>query len=258
MKKKIGLAWALFSVILLFAAGCARDQRQAYPAQVYWLILDQYRQLRNVTFSFRLGDDADYEKALVHTFESGDLPDIILKVWPANIDAYANAGLLLAFSDYLDQMPHFRAYIAAHGLEAELDRFRHPDGKLYLLPGFQRRIQVQQWIYRKDLFSKHALSAPRTYDELFDSLVMLKGLYPDSIPISGAWGGAHLFAMMGAGYGITAGWNGTICYTAPTDRWVFAPATENFSTAATPPGFSILRFSRRAMWTLPRRCRMAG
>ena len=243
MNRRNGFAWVLPMVFsLLIISGCSRVIDQPTPARVYsilyndsktsplkedWLILDQYREQRNVSFSFRLGDDSDYAKTLVHTFESGDLPDIILKVWPDEIKTYANAGLLLAFSDYLDRMPYFSAYIADHGLEAELDRFRTSEGKFYLLPGFQRRIQVQQWIYRKDLFAKHDLAAPRTYEELFDSLVMLKELYPDSIPISGGWGGAHLFAMMGAGYGITAGWNGNICYDAPTDRWVFAPATEN-------------------------------
>ncbi len=238
------VAWAAWSTVLLFALlGCTCGQPQAYPPQLYsilyndtknaplkadWLILDQYREQRNVTFDFHLGDDADYAKSLVQTLESGDVPDIILKVWPANINAYANTGLLLAFSDYMDRMPYFKAYIASHGLEADLDSLRFPNGKFYILPGFQRRIQVQQWIYRKDLFIKHGLAVPQTYDELYDSLVLLKGLYPNSVPISGAWGGAHLLAMMGAGYGITAGWNGTVCYDAPTDRWVFAPATENF------------------------------
>jgi putative aldouronate transport system substrate-binding protein len=244
MKRKIGFAWALLPFFLLLVLiGCAPathktttqarvfsilyNDTNTAPLREDWLILDQYRQQRNVTFSFRLGDDSDYGKALVHAFESGDIPDIVLKVWPANIESYANIGLLLAFSDYIDRMPYFQAYIASHGLEADLDRLRFPNGKFYILPGFQRRIQVQQWIYRRDLFLKHGLPAPQTYDELFDSLVVLKGLYPSSIPITGAWGGAHLFAMMGAGYGISAGWNGTICYDAPTDRWIFAPASEN-------------------------------
>lgn len=198
------------------------------PFRPDWLILEEYKRRQNVSLDVRLGADSDYEKAVVQALESGDPPDIILKVWPKPIESYANAGVLLPISDYVDQMPYFQAYIEQNNLQGELDKLRLANGKYYLLPGYQRRIQVQQWIYRRDLFEAHQIPTPTTYDELFAALVKLKELYPESTPLSTLWGGAHLFAMMGAGYGIPAGWAGVSAYNAAEDRWEYAPATENY------------------------------
>jgi putative aldouronate transport system substrate-binding protein len=156
------------------------------------------------------------------------VPDIVLKVYPEEIESHAAAGVLLPFSDYKELLPNFMAYIETRNLAGELDKLRLDNGKYYLLPGYQRKIQVQQWIYRRDLFEQHGLGQPGTYDELFDALVQLKKIYPETTPISATWGGAHLLAMIGAGYGIPAGWNGTRYYNQEADRWQFAPASENY------------------------------
>ncbi len=211
---------AVFSVLF--------NQREASPYQADWLILQKYKEIKNVTLDVRIGDDADYGTALSQTFDSGNIPDIVLKVWPDTVDNYAATGLLLPFSDHEDLMPNFMAYIKTHNLQSELDKLRAENGKYYILPGYQRKIQVQQWIFRRDAFEKNNLPVPDTYDELFDALVALKEIYPDSTPITALWGGAHLFAMMGAGYGITAGWNGTSNYDQATDRWQYSPATDNY------------------------------
>lgn len=244
-------------LIIVFLVGCApqvapntdplvfsvlyNDNKSA-PFKEDWQILQTYKERRNVVLDVKLGDNADYEKAIIGTLESGDIPDIILKVWPDTIESYANAGVLLPFSDYEALMPNFTAYIKTHGLQNDLNKLRLNNGKYYILPGYQRKIQVQQWIYRQDIFEKHNLDAPKTYDDLFDLLVKLKEIYPDSTPISASWGGAHLFAMMGAGYGIPAGWAGTRFYNPNEDRWQFAPATENY----------------KALYTFLNRCYEAG
>lgn len=238
---KQGLISIMF--LILFLGGCAPsaanppepvtfsvlyNDREATPFQSDWRILEEYKTRQNVSLDVRLGDDADYEKAVVHALESGDIPDIILKVWPDPVESYANAGVLLPFSDYENQMPNFMAYVEEHNLQGELDKLRLDNGKYYILPGYQRQIQVQQWIYRRDLFEAHNLAIPTTYDELFDSLVTLKQIYPDATPLTTLWGGAHLYAMMGAGYGIPAGWGGNRYYNWGEDLWQFAPATENY------------------------------
>jgi len=204
------------------------NESETKPFQEDWLILEEYEKRQNVVLDVRVGDDADFEDAIIQTFETGNVPDIVLKTWPDTIESYAASGTLLPFSDYEDRMPNFRAYIEEHGLEGELDKLRLDNGKYYILPGYQRQIQVQQWIYRRDLFEKHGLETPKTYAELFDSLVVLKEIYSDTTPITACWGGAHLLAMMGAGYGIPAGWNGTRHYNDEEDRWQFSPATENY------------------------------
>lgn len=198
------------------------------PFQEDWLILEEYEKRKGVTLNVQLGDNDNYERSIIQALESGSVPDIILKVWPHTINQYAANGSLLAFSDYEDEMPYFSAYIEEHNLQKEIDTLRLNNGKYYILPGYQRKIQVQQWIYREDVFIKHNLKTPETYEELYNALLVLKKIYPDSTPLTACWGGAHLFAMMGAGYGIPAGWKGTRYYNFDADRWQFAPATENY------------------------------
>ena len=209
------------------------NQRESSPYQEDWLILDEYLKRKNVLLDVRTGDDADFENEIFRTLDSGNVPDIVLKVWPSTIENYAADGVLLPFSDYEDLMPNFMAYIKDHGLQKEIDKLRLDNGKYYILPGYRREIQVQQWIYRKDIFEENGLGIPKTYDELFESLVLLKEIYPNTTPITATWGGAHLFAMMGAGYGIPAGWNGTRFYNSDEDQWLFAPATDNFKEMVT-------------------------
>jgi putative aldouronate transport system substrate-binding protein len=204
------------------------NEKEETPFQDDWLILEEYKKRKNVILDVRRGDDAAYEKDIFQALESSDIPDIILKVWPKPLETYANDGVLLPFSDYEHLMPNYQAYIDKNNLQAEVDKLRLSNGKYYVLPGYQRKIQVQQWIYRQDVFEENGLQLPQTYDDLYNSLVLLKGKYPDSTPLTAVWGGAHLFAMMGAGYGIPAGWAGTRHYNANENLWQFSPATENY------------------------------
>ena len=240
MFKKTLMTFGLLSMLLI---GCSTpelpkadpavfsvlyNENESLPFQEDWLILEEYKKRQNVFLDIRLGDNADFEKEIIRTLESGNIPDVILKVWPNPIESYAADGILLPFSDYEDQMPHFMAYIKEHNLQSELDKLRLENGKYYILPGYTRKIQVQQWIYRRDIFEKNNIEMPKTYDELFDSLVLLKEIYPNTTPITASWGGAHLFAMMGAGYGIPAGWAGTRYYNFEEDQWLFSPAADNY------------------------------
>lgn len=204
------------------------NETESAPLQDDWLILKEYKDRKNVVFDIQVADNARYENAIEVALRSGNPPDIILKVWPQNILEFANNGFLLPVSDYYEQMPFFKSYIESHNLDKELENLTMENGKYYILPGFKRKIQVQQWIYRKDVFDENALEAPKTYDELFDSLVLLKKKYPNSTPISATWGGAHLFSMIGAGFGIPAGWSGNQFFDTNTNRWTYAPASENF------------------------------
>jgi putative aldouronate transport system substrate-binding protein len=197
------------------------------PFREDWLILEEYRNRKQVLLDMRLGDDDNYSPTLTEVLDSGIVPDIVLKVYPEVIEPYASSGLLLAFSDYEEHLPHFRSYVADHQLETELDALRAANGKYYILPGFQRPIQVQQWVYRKDLFDKHQLGVPSTFEELARDLAYLKTLFTEAAPITASWGGAHLMAMLGASFGIPAGWNGNRYYNRAADSWQYAPATPN-------------------------------
>jgi putative aldouronate transport system substrate-binding protein len=198
------------------------------PFRSDWLILEEYSSRKNVLLDVQLADDGAYDLAVAQVFELGSAPDIILKCWPDQVKNYASEGLLLPFSDYEYLMPNFINFIESHSLQQELDKLRLDNGKYYILPGYKREIQVQQWIYRRDLFAQNNLTQPETYDQLYEHLLFLKERYPNSTPITACWSGAHLLAMMGAGYGIPAGWAGMRHYDAEEDSWRFSPATENY------------------------------
>ncbi len=239
MRKRVLLV--LIVITLLYMTGCSASEEPAEPVQHYsvlynnkeehpfsqdWIILDAYEQRRGVALDISLGDDSTYDRYVIEAIEAESPPDIILKVWPEQIVEYAYKGLLLPVSDYTDAMPYYTSYLAEHDLQEEVERLRLDDGKYYILPGYQRGIQVQQWAYRQDLFEQHALGVPQTYEDLLDALVYLREQYPESTPLTAPWGGAHLLAMMGAGYGITAGWSGNRSYNEAADRWEYAPATD--------------------------------
>lgn len=231
----------MISIILCFT-GCSKSEieeksfdfsllfnsRSESPYSEQWPIWDEYEKRRGVLFDVTIGDDSDYRWYVVKALESDSPPDIILKVFPEEIAEYANKGLVLPISDYVEDMPFFQSYIAEHSLEEEIESLKQEDGKYYVLPGYQRAIQVQQWIYREDLFTAAGLGIPQTYEELFSDLVILYEQYPDSTPLSACWGGAHLYSMMGAGYGITSGWSGNRSFNEQTKRWEYAPATEAY------------------------------
>ena len=198
------------------------------PYEKDWLILEEYSNERNVTLDIVKGNNEDFENEIEFYLKAESPPDVILKCWPDTIESYANDGLLLSISDYEYLMPNYTAYIEENNLQTEIDELRFVNGKYYILPGYQRALQVQQWIYRQDIFEENDISMPTTYDELFESLVILKELYPESTPITASWGGAHLLSMMGAGYGIPAGWSGTRFFNAENNEWEFSPATENY------------------------------
>ncbi len=254
LKKTVVLVLCLFMLLVFgctpkvvsenepFTFSILYNDKDEIPYQSDWLIASEYKKTKDVTLDVHLGDDKDYETAISLNINAEDPPDVILKCWPDTIESYANDGLILPISDYFHMMPYFSAYIKENNLQDEVDKLYASNGKCYLLPGFERKIQVQQWAYRKDVFEDNDIALPATYDELFDALVQLKSIYPNSTPITASWGGAHLFSMMGAGYGIPAGWSGTRYYDEMNDQWLYAPATNNY----------------QAMHRYLNRCYMAG
>jgi putative aldouronate transport system substrate-binding protein len=230
----------LVLIVMMPLAGCSfhetdtitfsvlYNDTEDIPYSEDWAILEEYVNEKHVILDVRLGDDEDYETAIGLNLNAENPPDVILKCWPDTIASYANNGRLTAISDYEHMMPHYQAYIEKHDLRNEIEELRLSNGKYYILPGYRREIQVQQWIYRKDVFDENDIPMPTTYDELYDALVILKDLYPESTPITASWGGAHLLSMMGAGYGIPAGWSGTRFFNEEENTWEYAPATENY------------------------------
>ena len=124
MSKKLLMTIGFLAIVMIGLSSCVApvlppaapvtfsvlyNERASMPLKKDWLILDEYKKRQNVILDVRLGDDAAYDKAITQAFESGDVPDIILKVWPKTIESYASRKLL-PFSDYES------AYAEFHGV----------------------------------------------------------------------------------------------------------------------------------------------
>jgi len=116
-----------------------------------------------------------------------ELPDIIGFGVADTHSPYAGEGLI-AFDDLKEYMPTYNAWLESLSQE-EYDIAVKPrkraDGKVYYTPGTGRqgKTRMRAWLYREDIFKKHNLQAPTTYDELYDVCKKLKELYPDSYPL---------------------------------------------------------------------------
>ncbi len=116
------------------------------------------------------------------------LPDLIHFTMKQIVDNTANQGALLAFEDYEDLLPNYNAYMESLPEATRnnlLAQRRGADGKVYNAPatGTESVSNVRAWLYRKDIFEKHDLKVPETYDEVYQVAKQLKALYPESYPV---------------------------------------------------------------------------
>ncbi|WP_168123156.1 extracellular solute-binding protein [Paenibacillus sp. HB172176] len=141
----------------------------------------------------------DKKSALLST---NNIPDI-MGVEASEVVKYAETGMFVPISDYLDQMPNFSKIIEEN---PEIKKL-YVDGKLYSFPITENyKIQGGKGLLiRTDILEKLNLQVPATFDELYDVLKAMKEAYPDSYPFT-TRGMSFMDAFslgMGSGYGMT-------------------------------------------------------
>ncbi|MNI10326.1 Lipoprotein LipO precursor [compost metagenome] len=111
---------------------------------------------------------------------SGDMADIY-SVYSPDGQKYGSQGAFLDLSKHLDKMPNVKAFLAKRPDVAQ--RMTSPGGEMYqLLNDGAGKANQMVWFYRDDVFKKHSLQEPKTWDELYETAKKLKELYPDSYP----------------------------------------------------------------------------
>ena len=115
------------------------------------------------------------------------LPDILYSSYKPGDDKHVLEGGLIALDDMIEYMPNYSAWLESL-TEDEYSNNVVPrkayDGKVYSAPviGREKSKNVRAWLYRKDIFDKHNLSVPTTFDELYETSKKLKKIYPESYP----------------------------------------------------------------------------
>lgn len=136
---------------------------------------------------------------------SGNYPDLILNYWNSATDGvkqYADDGVIVPISDYLDYMPNFKKYIAENPEIAK--QFTEPDGTIYYAPSIRKDPELRTYVgptIRKDWLDKLGLAMPTNTDELYEVLKAFKTQDPngngqqDEIPFAGIGGDSWSFGI---------------------------------------------------------------
>ncbi len=177
----------------LFAPGTEIDMviasHASWPYNENWAIWEYFKEASGATFNIKAIPAADLITKLPLMIANGkELPDMLHTFMKAHVDPYATSGAFISYTDNMDKMPNMTAFLDSLGEEASaelLNQRKSGDGKVYSAPayGTHRVTNLRTWLYRKDIFDKHGLEAPKTYDELYAVAKKLKELYPNSYPL---------------------------------------------------------------------------
>ena len=149
----------------------------AFPITEYFAAeLEKCDEVDNLTVNVQLLDSASSEEqANLALAGGGDSPWAILHTVPARMVTLSGFDALLPLNDLVEQYRE----------EYNLDDIPQPvwdaatiDGKIYGVPFMSNTMHL---FYRSDLFEKHGLDVPTTYDEVMDACEVLKG--EDSIDL---------------------------------------------------------------------------
>ncbi|MCU6712226.1 extracellular solute-binding protein [Paenibacillus sp. J5C_2022] len=162
------------------------DNNATFPYSEDWPIWKWLKEKTGVTLdvqtpSGKLGESLNLVVA------SKSMPDLMYMPNRNESNKFGQDGALVDILEYVDQMPNLKAWMEQYPEEAKAAL--SADGKMYMFPnqGFGETNRMI-WLYREDVFAKEGLTAPKTYDELYDTLKALKTKYPDSYPLSIRYG----------------------------------------------------------------------
>ncbi len=161
-----------------------------------------------------------------------ELPDIIAFQVVKEALPYAGAGLV-ALDDMAEYMPNYNAWLDSLSEDqyaVSVNNRIASDGKVYYTPGTGREgtARMYAWLYREDVFKKHGLTVPTTYDELYEVCKKLKDIYPDSYPLCLRQGFSFINA---TGSSFDKWWETTEYYDFDDEEWRWG-ATEDTALEA--------------------------
>lgn len=207
------------------------SDQPAYPYKQDWLLFAKLKEMTNVTLKPTIVPMSDYSQKRSLLISSGDAPLVIPKTYPGEESAFVASGAILPISDYIDLMPNFKDKIEKWDMESELEGLRQEDKKYYVLPGLHEAVWPDYTlIVRTDIFEKHNIAIPTTWDELYTAMKQLKQEYPDVTLFSDRFKFNSTLNIAATGFGTKGGWGfgSGLTYREDQDEFVYTAATEEY------------------------------
>jgi len=209
------------------------DDNPSYPFNASWPVLQQFQKLANVKLDIQPTPDGDYQNKLNIVLSSGSAPDLVSYVEHQVYMKFAQTGVLLPISDYMDKLPNLKAKLDKYNISEELDNWTLKDGKLYGLPFmFESAMYNTAPVIRVDLLKKYNLQTPKTMDELYTVLKKLKEEDPKSYPMANLNGALGLINLSGAAWGIGPAYNGFL-FNSDKNEFEYAYTSDNYKQYVT-------------------------
>ena len=162
----------------------------SWPYQEGWKVWEYIAEGTGATLDVRAVPATDVATKYPVMFAAPDLlTDIVVFDYKPGADVYASQGALISLDDMAEYMPNYTAFVESLSEEEYTNNIaarKASDGKIYYTPvmGREQSNNVRAWLYRKDVFEKHNLKVPETFDELYAVCKELKSIYPDSYPFA--------------------------------------------------------------------------
>lgn len=212
-RKLVSLFLALVLVCSFAAISSAEDvtitmmtlEHPNQPMSENAPILDYIYEATGTRIALQVVPASDYFTKATTKISANDMPDIIRLTLTSDYKKLVNLGNFACVSDYLDDMPNFKAWMEKYPEIKDL----YIDGKLYGTPFMiltRDTYMGNQPMIRGDILDELGLDMPTTWDELFDVLMAMKEAYPDSYPYGCRGGATNIISRIafdfGAGNGL--------------------------------------------------------
>ena len=168
---------------------CIRSH-PSWPYDEDWKVWQYIEEGCGATLNVNAVPESEYATKLTLMFtDAKTVPDIAVFNNKNELDKYSRQGAVIAVEDVKECMPNlmrFYSSLSEDEYSQKVNMSRSADGKQYFIPNFVREKtqNVRAWLYRKDIFDKHGISVPTSFDELYEVCKKLKEIYPDSYPFA--------------------------------------------------------------------------
>lgn len=193
------------------------------PFNKDWRVWSYMEEATGITINRSSAANNDPTEAYNAMVASRDLPDLMYLPNYAMANKFGEQGALQNLLDHVDSMPNFKKWMEQY---PELsNNTRSADGKMYLMPNEGNTAgSFILWMYREDIFQKHGIPAPKSFEDVYTAAKQLKELYPESYPLSFRYG----LAALDVYFALNFDTRGETYYSYTNSEWRYGPADDNY------------------------------